>query len=234
MESSEKILASAVGVGVGTIGLWGSMEYATWQLGKHFHNDLHHRVNDACGVNLNDGQWVRLLGTEDWLKYRSGLSLLPVGERFWKMSGPLLMSWTGSSLASASVRWGAAEFMDLDGYKGFLAYAAASLTITAATWKYFYGMSNRFVAIEALSANDPICRTARAIYNEGSQSTVTGLVEAEQIPEQSHTARATMPPRHTTVRDRRTPLRYYANRRATTLAIPIFTRPAFLCPARAY
>jgi hypothetical protein len=182
MESWEKdalkIAASVVGIGVGAFGLWGSLRYAESQAGHHIHGDVRADVNSACGVNLNDQQWRRLLGTNEWLNYRGTLPSIPWYQNT-SLIGPAAMSSAASFVASYSMEQGASVFIDLDGLKGWLAIGFTALLIWAAKILFFRGAIKRFVTIDGLTRGDPLCVTARKIANGLVQSRVAAFVASE-------------------------------------------------------
>lgn len=221
MDTREKIISSIIGFSVGSVGMYWATRQVDNKVASYFNNDLHYKVNESCGVTLTDQQWVKLMGTDEWLKFKTNQPLLPWRERFSILLGPSAMFSVGSFTAGLSLDVGLSSFVDLDGFAGVLAFGFTFAAIAAGRFLFFNRASNGFAAMNNLNPYHPVCQAAREILNEGSQSTVAGLVEYEQLPQANQPVLALFLMQQATARTKTITSGYFQNTIQRAPAVPM-------------
>lgn len=179
-EREDRVALSAAGLAAGyLLASWG-VKKAGDPLVSYYNNDLRDQVNQSCGVDLNLDQWLDLLKTDDWMKFRTSLPLLPWLQRGIKLMVPVSIFSAGYTLMGGSANLLLSAFYDLDGPLGLLTFAVSGMAILYREVASFKEASAGFVNPGNIHPYSNICVAARKIASRG-QPVVTGI---ERPPQQ--------------------------------------------------
>lgn len=181
-EREDRIALSAAGIAAGyLLASWG-VKKAGEPLVSYYNNDLRDQVNSSCGVELTNDQWVELLKTDEWMKFRTSLPLLPWSQRARRLILPTLLFSSGSLAIGASADLLLSAFYDLDGVSGLLTFAASSAAILYGRLVFFKQASEGLVNPGNIHPYSNICVAARDIASRGQPVVAGAQSPPQQLP----------------------------------------------------
>lgn len=170
-DRTKKTLVGAAGVGFGGWALVSALKAGRHLMAAHINTTVRQGVDQYCGTNLTDTQWIELMKTPEWFAFRKSLPIASIPKTLRVLLEPSLRFYAGSLISSFSAGLLLSAALDEEMADGPGPLSAALL--------FGLGIAGKAGALDILRRGlflfdpnaapfqaDPMCQTARHIVEK--------------------------------------------------------------------